>query len=166
MITLRSISAACVSSFRDVRLAALLDAPSAFGSTHAREAALSDADWLQRVGQWQSDRATALLAWDDATPCGIVAAYVDQADASVAHLVSMWVAPTHRHRGIGRLLVGAVLDWADRRSIAVVQLMVTATNDSAQRLYERLGFVATGRSEPHPHAPSLVLVEMSRSSSC
>jgi GNAT superfamily N-acetyltransferase len=43
-------------------------------------------------------------------------AFLDQEDATRTHLVSMWTAPTHRQRGIGRLLVNEVLDWARLRS--------------------------------------------------
>jgi ribosomal protein S18 acetylase RimI-like enzyme len=74
----------------------------------------------------------------------------------------MWTAPTHRQRGIGRLLVHEVLNWARAREVRTLLLMVTSVNDSAIHFYERLGFTRTGRSEPYPHDPSITEYEMSR----
>jgi ribosomal protein S18 acetylase RimI-like enzyme len=72
----------------------------------------------------------------------------------------MWVAPTHRRRGVGQLLVNAVIDWARSRSARALSLMVTCTNDPAIRFYQQLGFTKTGRTEPYPNDSSLVEYEM------
>ncbi len=82
--------------FRDVRLRALLDAPSAFSATYAEESRLTDADWLNRAAERSGRRSTSYLAMDGKNPCGIVAGFIDKDDRVRAHLVSMWVAPTHR----------------------------------------------------------------------
>ena len=47
-LKIQPITPALTATFKDVRLRALLDSPSAFGSTYAGEAQLSDADWEQR----------------------------------------------------------------------------------------------------------------------
>jgi hypothetical protein len=49
---------------------------------------------------------------DDDTACGISGSFLDQNETTRALLISMWTAPTHRQRGIGRLLVNGVLNWA------------------------------------------------------
>ena len=162
-IILRPVTLSCVDSFRAVRLRALRDTPTAFGSTYAQESELSDRDWQQRVAQRNGDRSTACLAWDGDEPCGIVAGYLEPDEPTMAHLVSMWVAPTHRRAGVGRLLVNAVIDWANSRGAASLRLMVTSNNDAAQLFYERLGFARTGRTEPYPNDPALFEFEMMRS---
>ncbi len=53
------------------------------------------------------------------------------------------VALTHRGRGIGRLLLDAMLGVAERRD-APVYLEVRVDNDSAISLYESAGFVKAG----------------------
>lgn len=149
-------------SFRAVRLRALRDTPSAFGSTYAREQQLSDAEWLKRVAQWNGDRSVAYLAWDGDAPCGIVAGFLEADEPAMAHLVSMWVAPTHRRSGVGRLLVNAVIDWARSKRATTLRLMVTSNNDVARRFYERLGFTPTGRTEPYSNDAALFEFEMIR----
>lgn len=74
----------------------------------------------------------------------------------------MWTAPSHRQQGIGRMLVKAVLDWAGKRNVHTVLLMVTSNNEPAISFYERLGFTRTGRTEPYPNDPAVLEYEMSR----
>ena len=115
--------------FKAIRLAALLDSPTAFGSTYAREAQLSDADWLNRSKKWNGDNAVGYLAMDSQSPCGIVAAFIDEHTPGKAHVVSMWVGPTHRRSGVGRSLIAAIVAWACTKSVSALHLMVTNCND-------------------------------------
>lgn len=163
MATLKPISSESVASFKSVRLGALRDTPSAFGSTYAKESRLSDAEWEQRAAQWHGDRSICYLAWDGDQPCGIAASFLDRDDATQAHLASVWVPPSHRGRGVGRLLVDGILDWARGRRVEKMCLTVTSNNDVARRFYERLGFAKTGKMLPYPNDPALVEFEMIRS---
>ncbi len=60
MVSVRRIEPGDAALLRTVRLAALEDAPSAFGSTHAAEAVRSDHEWAERAlaGSKGSARAT------------------------------------------------------------------------------------------------------------
>jgi ribosomal protein S18 acetylase RimI-like enzyme len=162
MIAIRSITPQDAMLFKAVRLRALQDTPSAFGSTFARESQLSDAEWLNRAANWSGELRIMLLAMDGNEACGIAGSYVDPNDATRAQLISMWTAPTHRQRGIGRLLINEVLAWARQRNVRTLQLMVTSSNETAIRFYEGLGFARTGRTEPYPNDPGLIEYEMSR----
>ncbi|HKF40546.1 MAG TPA: GNAT family N-acetyltransferase [Candidatus Acidoferrum sp.] len=163
MIFIGRITPQNVAIFKEVRLRALQDTPLAFGSTYADELKLSHADWLNRATRWNGERGIGFLAFDDSgTPCGIAGSFLVESDATQAKLISMWTAPTHRHRGIGRLLADEVLNWARAREVRTLLLMVTSVNDSAIRFYERLGFARTGRSEPYPNDPSITEYEVSR----
>jgi ribosomal protein S18 acetylase RimI-like enzyme len=162
MITLEPITLQNVWIFKAVRLQVLQDAPNAFGSTYANECKLTDADWIQRTVRWNGERGARFLAMDGSASCGIAGSYLDQADVSRAHLVSMWTAPTHRHPGIGRLLVNEVVCWASRSGALTLQLLVTSNNEPAIMFYRRLGFTQTGRTEPYPNDPSLTEYEMIR----
>ncbi len=82
---------------RDVRLAALRDAPDAFGSTYAREAQFAEAEWRRRASTRNS--FLAYLPELGATPAGIAAGIEEEPGAF--ELVSMWVRPQARGRTVG-----------------------------------------------------------------
>jgi GNAT superfamily N-acetyltransferase len=96
------------------------------------------------------------LASGDWIGCG--GGYVDT--DGTPNLISMWVAPERRGRGVGRSLVEAVIDWARSAGHEQLRLDVVRGRDSATRLYGRLGFRPTGRSTPMPRDPNLVEDEM------
>lgn len=162
MIELEAISEVQAMAFKATRLAALQDTPTAFGSTYANESARTDAEWVERARRANGARSVAFLANDRGTYCGIAAGVVDDADPRRAYLVSMWVAPSHRERGVGRVLVTAVWNWACAQKFRELVLEVTDINARAIAFYEKLGFVATGKTRPYDNDPALTELEMTR----
>ena len=160
MPTLEQLSSWLIQEFKTVRLRALKDTPSAFGSTYAKESELSDEDWLQRVTTWNSDSAVCYIGMDKSEPCGIIGSYLDKSDPQRAYVASMWVAPAHRRTGLGTILMDAVQLWARSRGIGEIRLMVTSSNSIATAFYQRLGYTFTGNTEPYPNDPALVEYEM------
>jgi ribosomal protein S18 acetylase RimI-like enzyme len=158
MISIEPITSRNVLVFRDVRLRALQDAPTAFGSNYAQECQLTHADWRERVLRWNGQGGAGFLAMDQNTACGIAGVFIDERDPTRAQMVSMWIAPTQRRRGIGRLLVEDIVTWVRQREGRTLGLMVTSNNESAISFYRRLGFTPTGRTEPYPNDPSLIEV--------
>ena len=161
MITIEPITALNAFAFKTVRLRALQDAPYAFSATYAKESQFPDTEWARRAERWNGETGVGFLAMDGDNACGIVGAFLD-AKAARAQLVSMWTAPTHRRRGVGRLLANEVLRWACLRGASSLLLMVTSNNAPAMRFYEKLGFGRTGRTEPYPNDPGVLEYEMSR----
>jgi ribosomal protein S18 acetylase RimI-like enzyme len=146
-------------AYRDVRLAMLLDTPSAFSSTYAGEAAFTDERWLERV---HSGSSTWLAMWGD-LPVGSATSFrfPEQAEDETC-LVGMWVAGHARGRGVGEVLVGQVVDDARDRGLARVTLDVAEANQPARKLYTRMGFRPTGRRGVLPHDDTVVELEMAR----
>lgn len=162
MVSLELISRKNTLEYKDLRIRALQDTPSAFGSTYAQESELTDDDWLERADQWSGDNSAAFLALDSEVPCGLAGCFINRDDPSQADLVSMWVSAAHRRVGVGCALVNAVLDWARAKGVRRVQLMVTRNNDAAIKFYENLEFSLTGRTEPYPNDSNLFEYEMAR----
>ena len=162
MILIEPIAVHNVAVFKEVRLRALRDTPSAFGSTYARESQLTDAQWIERAIRWNGEKGIGFLAMDDGVACGIAGSFLDEDDATRAQLISMWTASTHRRQGVGRLLVDEVAGWARLRGAHTLQLMVTSVNEPALRFYERLGFTRTGRTGPYPNDLNVIEYEMAR----
>lgn len=61
-----------------------------------------------------------------------------------AHIVTLAVRERHRRRGIGERLVIAILELAMQAEQEVATLEVRASNDAAQRLYDKYGFARLG----------------------
>jgi GNAT superfamily N-acetyltransferase len=127
--------------FRTVRLAALKDAPWAFGSKYEREVRAEEENWRSRLAN-----RNQLVAEVDGKVIGTAGGIA--ADDGNAALISMWVAPGSRFRGVGEALVRAVLEWARDGAYHAVRLWVADGNGAAERLYRRCGFVPTGATQP------------------
>ena len=138
----------------EVRLAALRDSPSAFGSTYQAEAAQSAQRWADRARQGSAGDASATyLATVGERVVGLVGAYRPNHAEPVVELVSMWTAPDVRRSGAARQLVDAVLEWARAGSAESVELWVTKGNDPAIELYRSAGFRETGDHQALPSDP-------------
>ena len=121
-----------------MRLAALADAPYAFGSTYEREAEQSDEAWIRRL----ASRMRFVAEVD-----GVVAGTVSGGDGDstgAAAMTAMWVDPRFRRQGVGDLLVKTAVDWARAAGFEEMFLWVTDGNANAERLYRRNGFARTG----------------------
>lgn len=158
MVLVRVVDADEWEVARDVRLAALREAPQAFGSTYAREALFTREQWRGRLS---SDRGVTFFAElpDGDEPAGLAGVYLED---GVADLVAMWVRPAARGLGVGEALVTAAADWAKARDHDTLHLWVTEANSAARRLYERCGFMPTGERQPLPSDPSLQEIRMRR----
>jgi GNAT superfamily N-acetyltransferase len=153
---------------KQVRLAALADAPGAFSATYADEAAFDDGVWDERAarGATDDDGGTGTFVLDaggaGAAPVGIAVGYRPGPDPTRVELVSMWGDPSVRGTGAGRLLVDAVARWASDTGASALDLWVMRSNGGAQAFYERLGFTATDDLEVAPDDPCRDEVRMTR----
>ena len=140
---------------RDIRLRALAESPSAFGSTYEGERDRTEAEWRQWAGRGRSGLGVMFVAVDDERFVGIAGGFPEEDHPDSVHLVSMWVEPESRRNGVGHQLIDAVVTWARDVGASVVNLWVTDGNDPAIALYRASGFVPTGRHQPLPSNPSL-----------
>ncbi|NUR05541.1 MAG: GNAT family N-acetyltransferase [Nocardioidaceae bacterium] len=141
-MTPRYVGADDWAQWRDLRLRALADSPDAFGSTLAREEALTEAHWRARLGD---PDGVAVLVDVDGHPVGMGAGFPDL--PGLLHVVTMWVEPACRGRGVGGVVLRAVENWATARGLGL-HLDVNVANPVARSTYERYGFVGTGETRP------------------
>jgi ribosomal protein S18 acetylase RimI-like enzyme len=160
MITLKRITPANALLFKTIRLRALQNDPTAFGSTLAKESRLADEEWVNRSRRWNGEGSIGYLAFDGENACGLVACYTDELDPHRAHVISMWVDPAWRRAGVGTVLIEGLRSWAASRKMRELKLMVTSVNDDAIRFYERLGFRMSGKTGPYPNDTAITEYEM------
>jgi ribosomal protein S18 acetylase RimI-like enzyme len=128
--------------WRQLRLAALTDAPYAFKSRLEDWQGESDREesWRGRLSIPGSRNLVAVL---DGKPAGM-ASGVPGPQSGVAKLISMWVSGEARGQGVGDHLVRAVEQWARQAGAAVLRLAVMPGNEHALAFYWRNGFQDAG----------------------
>lgn len=147
-------------ALRDVRVRALADAPDAFGTTHAEALARPDEWWIEWARRSAESYEQAMaLAWEGGAAVGMAGAFRHD-EGKGWQVISMWVDPAHRGRGVGRALLEVAVAFAEARGAGEVTLSVTDGNDSARRLYESYGFADTGTAEPLRSNPELTVRDM------
>lgn len=149
---------------RALRLRALRSDPSSFGSTYEREAAFSEQKWRDWAsGDAAGDEYATFIARQGQEPVGMVAAYRDEEDRSLFHVVAMWVAPEVRRAGTGRLLLREIEAWIRACGGTSVQLFVTKAASAAHQLYASAGYEPDGVEVESRHTPGLVEVSLTKS---
>ena len=145
---------------RNLRLRALADAPDAFGATLADAEIAPDAAWEQQA---KADDRPMIVAEVAGRLVGMVSGGRVPTGDLVASLGSMWVEPAARGNGVAAAMVAAVVEWAREAGYPALALGVTTSNAGAIALYERLGFVDTGR-RIHPPARSDLEIQLMKRS--
>jgi len=130
---------------RSLRLRSLLDAPEAFGGTHAEALLRTDESWTQQIKDMPH-----FVAVSGENDVGLVRCCRDEEDHKTLCLMSMWVAPEARGTGMAGALIDALVAWAREHAFERVILDVTNDNLPALSLYEKKGFRPTGRVGSHP----------------
>ncbi len=79
--------------------------------------------------------------------CGIVMV-MDEGD-----ITNVAVTSSMRNRGIGKMLLEKLFEETLARGVTKIFLEVRQSNESAIHLYEKMGFVVTGRRKNYYEAP-------------
>jgi ribosomal protein S18 acetylase RimI-like enzyme len=140
VIDIRELTAEDWPIWRELRLAALAEAPSAFGSRLVDWQRAPQIRWRERLSIPGSYNLVANL---DGRPAGMASGIPAEDDPDVIELISMWVSPAARGQQVGDRLVTAVVDRARDLGASRVVLAVAADNPAATALYHRNGFQGT-----------------------
>ncbi len=134
-------------TYRDVRLAALIDSPRAFWAQYAEAAERTDDEWRERC----ATTGPTWLALDRGRPVGTVGLWhAPEQPAAEVYLVGMWVATVARGTDVATQLVGTALTHAAASGWRRVLLDVAHENARARRFYTRMGFRPTGEVAAMP----------------
>ncbi len=131
---------------KEARLMALQDSPHAFMARYEQECRWGEPEWRSTY-----TAATWIVAREARSVIALTKSVIEQARPRVRYLESIWVAPTHRRRGIFRCLLDALAEVERHLGVTRLLLWVLEDNHVARRVYEALGFVATGERQFLPH---------------
>jgi len=141
---IRPVTRAEAPAWRELRLEALKNHPTAFMSSY-EEAVKRDLDFFaERIPQpGGADVLFGVYVADALLGC---AGFMREQGAKEKHKGFMWgvyLRPSLRGRGVGEALVGRLLEHA-RGQVSLLRCSVTMENTGARELYRRLGFVEYG----------------------
>jgi ribosomal protein S18 acetylase RimI-like enzyme len=89
-----------------------------------------------------SPPAAALLAWDESNLVGFASYSIlwpAVLSAKSLYLKELYVKSSHRHAGVGRLLMAGIFKAAREQECSRVEWTTDQDNKDAQAFYERLG---------------------------
>ncbi len=129
-----------------IRLRSLQDNPEAFGSTYEETQQRGKESYRQRLRQPHAE-TFYIGAFDEESLVGIVGFFRESGTKGQhkGYIISMYVAPEQRGRGVGKALVAEAI--AQARTIPGLEqllLAVVTTNTAARQLYRSLGFEVYG----------------------
>jgi GNAT superfamily N-acetyltransferase len=148
-------------TWRDLKLRSLEEAPDAFCADLSTARARRDQRWADLAAAAIGDAGATM--WCAEGPDGLIGIASSRIDSDgTLHIESMWVAPEGRSRGTGRQLVDAALRWGTDNGATTAELWVTAGNGHAEVLYENAGFSATDDRRLLRQGSALQIVRMTR----
>ncbi|MEJ7647537.1 MAG: GNAT family N-acetyltransferase [Nakamurella sp.] len=92
----------------------------------------------------QAGGVVYLIAWEGPEPLGDGVLVTGAGDV-VPELKNLNVRATHRSRGVGSALIRAAEEVSRAQGADRMEVGVSLDNSRARALYERLGYVGTGR---------------------
>ena len=134
--------------WRETRLRMLRDDADFFATRYDDMVREPDRAWRDWVAEAAAGKQkTLFVAEKDDHWLGVVGAFA-RVNPLEVQLISMWVDPEARGRGIAGDLIRAVAGWTLERGSTRVVLFVQEANEPAQQLYARAGFRPTGDRAP------------------
>lgn len=126
---------------RSARLEALGESPEAFVAHRDHEEWWGEWEWRRTFegAKWLAVRASETI--------GILRSVHDPTAPNARHIESIWVAPTHRKRGVFRDMLHRLIELERENGARDLMLWVLEDNHDAQDAYKRLGFVLTGQRQ-------------------
>ena len=145
---IRFLKSQDVAAYRDLRLQALRESSTAFGSSYEQEACLSLTDFAARLRPHNDSTNGIFGAFSDSDQLIGMLGFSRESRPKRAHISSLWsmyVLAKFRRQGVGAALLDEALSHARRLGVLrQIVLAVTTNNLAACSLYRSRGFERFG----------------------
>ncbi|MBB6447939.1 GNAT family N-acetyltransferase [Bacillus benzoevorans] len=130
--------------YHSIRLESLENSPESFASSYEEE---KDLSIEEMKNQFQCNDSFTYGAFENGELVGIITLHKEKLYklSHRAHIGAMYVSPSKRSLGIGKVLMEEAIKKAKHiEGLEQVYLAVVSTNESAKKLYFSLGFEIFG----------------------
>lgn len=130
--------------YKELRLRALKEEPHAFGSSYEENVIKSDVSWAQGLEEASQEKTQWLVfAKLNNKIVGMIAAHLEK-ELDTAHIISTYVSPEERGKGIAKKLMNSLLiRLKQNNQIKKIIIDVNPTQSTAFNLYKSSGFKIT-----------------------
>lgn len=144
---IRFLNSQDVNAYRDLRLQALRESPTAFGSSYEQETCFPLTNFAARLCPNDDSASGIFGAFSDSNRLIGMLGFLRESRLKRAHIGSLWsmyVLPEFRNQGVGAALLDRALSHARQLALRQIVLTVTANNLAACSLYRSRGFERFG----------------------
>jgi RimJ/RimL family protein N-acetyltransferase len=146
------------SRLRQIRLAALKDAPYAFGAQYEVDKEKPISFWQQSIAD--TNWFFVATNGEDIGLIGVEVAGVDR--GSDCWIFGWWIAPNYRGRGVTALMLGKIDEFCLDKNWQKQGLGVWPENERAIAAYRKLGFTSGSGPIPSRSKPGQLYLPMYR----
>lgn len=145
-IKIRHAALTDVDSFRELRLEAIKNHPTAFGQDYEENIQRPQKYWEDRLTLNTEEQALFFATYNEQL-IGMTGIFrhISKKSLHSAGIWGVYVKPEWRGRYISEALIQSCLDWAKQKNVIVVKLAVVTSNLSAIQCYKRCGFTTYGK---------------------
>lgn len=146
-IRIREAKPADATRYRELRLEALLDSPTAFSADYQINLRQPMSFWEGRLTS--DEYGIMFLAEQENVLIGMTGVRTGESPKTKhgAYVWGVYIRPAWRGLHIAEALIEICAEWARERQVVILKLGVMANNESAVRCYKRCGFTVYG-TEP------------------
>lgn len=146
-VIIRAATLADVAAYRELRLEALKNHPTAFGQDYAEALSRPQKYWEETLTINNEEKAIFLAEAEHKRELIGMTGISRRLSNKSMHSANIWgvyVKPEWRGNHLAETLIRSCLAWAKEQGVVIVKLGVLANNQSAVRCYERCGFETYG----------------------
>lgn len=145
-ILIRHAQTADINSLRELRLEALQNHPSSFGSDYSENILKPITYWEEILTIDNEEEALFFAEYhDQLVGMAGISRRVSKKNMHSAGIWGVYVKTEWRGRHIAEALIQSCLNWARQLNVVVVKLGVVTNNPSAISCYKRCGFTIYGK---------------------